>query len=129
VELPVPRGKLKNRINTFLKNPLCRGVDELCTKQLESHGLLFAEMKAVKGAFVTSDSENPELHREDIGLKTEINRLQKENGRPDILLDYYILYGGTKGGRGHVRAAKQRADALQRTPIAIRRSGGHGNDI
>jgi hypothetical protein len=36
VELAVPRGELKNRIKTFLGNPLCRGVDELCTKQLES---------------------------------------------------------------------------------------------
>jgi hypothetical protein len=32
VELPVARGKLKNRIKTFLGNPLCRGVDELCTQ-------------------------------------------------------------------------------------------------
>jgi hypothetical protein len=31
VELPVAWGKLKNRIKTFLGNPLCRGVDELCT--------------------------------------------------------------------------------------------------
>ena len=32
-------------------------------------------------------------------------------------------------GVGLVRAAQQRADALQRTPIAIRRSGGHGNEL
>jgi hypothetical protein len=30
-ELPVARGKLKNRIKTSLASPLCRGVDELCT--------------------------------------------------------------------------------------------------
>jgi hypothetical protein len=34
-ELPGPRSKLKNRINTFLTNPLCRDVDALCTKQAE----------------------------------------------------------------------------------------------
>jgi hypothetical protein len=34
-ELAGPRGKLKNRINTFLSNPLCRDVDALCTKQDE----------------------------------------------------------------------------------------------
>jgi hypothetical protein len=44
----------------------------------------------MKDALMTSDSENSELHREKIGLKTEINRLQKENGRLDILLDYYM---------------------------------------
>jgi hypothetical protein len=38
VELPVARGKLKNRTNTFLKNPLCRGVDELCTELLDARG-------------------------------------------------------------------------------------------
>jgi hypothetical protein len=36
VELPVPRGKLKNRIKAFLGSPLCRGVDDICTKQLEN---------------------------------------------------------------------------------------------
>jgi hypothetical protein len=35
VALPVARGKLKNRTKTFLANPLCRGVDELCKKQAE----------------------------------------------------------------------------------------------
>jgi hypothetical protein len=58
VELPAPRGKLKNRINTFLKNPLYRGVDELFTKQLESRCLLFAKLKAMKDAFMKSNSED-----------------------------------------------------------------------
>jgi hypothetical protein len=89
VELPVPRGKLKNRINTFLKNPLCRGVDELCTKQLELRCLLFAEMKAMKDALMTSDSENPGYRRENIGLKKENERLKKENSRQDMRLFYY----------------------------------------
>jgi hypothetical protein len=89
VELPVPRGKSKNRIKTFLGNPLCRGVDELCTKQLESpRCLLFAEMKVMKYAFMKSNSENLELcrelvvcigSREKFELKTENNRLKKEN--------------------------------------------------
>jgi hypothetical protein len=30
---------------------------------------------------------------------------------------------------GHLRPAQQRVYALQRTLIAIRRSGGHGNDM
>jgi hypothetical protein len=36
-ELAGPRSsyKLKNRTNTFLSNPLCRVVGELCTNQLE----------------------------------------------------------------------------------------------
>jgi hypothetical protein len=86
----VARGKLELRTKTFSGNSLCRGADELCTKQLEARCLLFAELKATKDAFMTSDSENPELHRENIGLKTEINRLQKENGKLDILLDCYM---------------------------------------
>jgi hypothetical protein len=47
-ELSGPRSKLKNRINTFLNNQLCRGVDELCTKQLESRDALFANLTAMK---------------------------------------------------------------------------------
>jgi hypothetical protein len=35
VELPVARGKLKNRTKTFLANLLCRSVDELYKKQAE----------------------------------------------------------------------------------------------
>jgi hypothetical protein len=65
----VPRGKLKNRTNTFLKNPLCRGADELCTKQLESRQLLFAEMKYMKDALMESTSENLELLTENFRLK------------------------------------------------------------
>jgi hypothetical protein len=47
VELPVPRGKLELRIKTFLGNPLCRGVDELCTKQLESRKELFVDCQKI----------------------------------------------------------------------------------
>jgi hypothetical protein len=60
----VPRGKLKNRIKTFLGNPLCRGVVELCTKQLESRTMLFADMKSMKGAFMKSNLDNLEHCRE-----------------------------------------------------------------
>jgi hypothetical protein len=49
-ELAVPRGKLKNRINMFLSNPLCRGVDGL--KQMESRAKLFFEMEVMKYAVV-----------------------------------------------------------------------------
>jgi hypothetical protein len=89
VELPVPRGKLKNRINTFLKNPLCRGVDELSTKQLESRCLLFAELEVMEGAFMKSNSDNLEHCREMFELKKENSRLKKEKIRQDMLLFYY----------------------------------------
>jgi hypothetical protein len=80
---------LKKRINTFLKNPLCRGVDELCTKQLESRQLLFGEMKYMKDAFMESHSEKMELLTENFSLKKENARLDKENDRLDCLLDYH----------------------------------------
>jgi hypothetical protein len=57
-ELPVPRDKLKNRINTFLRNPLSRGVDELCTRQLESRKMLFAELEEMKDALMASNSDS-----------------------------------------------------------------------
>jgi hypothetical protein len=86
VELPVQRGKLKLRIKTFLGNPLCRGVDELCTKQLESRQLLFEEMKYMKDALMESHSEKMELLTENFSLKKENNRLEKENLRLDCRL-------------------------------------------
>jgi hypothetical protein len=51
------------RIRTFLGNPLCRGVDVLCTKQLESRITLFAELEFMNDAFMTSSSEHMELCR------------------------------------------------------------------
>jgi hypothetical protein len=88
VELPVPRGKLKNRINaSFLKNPLCRGVDELCTKQLESRCLLFAEVKVMKDALMKSNSDKLEYLTENFELKKENGRLEKENFRQDMLFE------------------------------------------
>ena len=49
VELPVPRGKLKNRIKTFLGNPLCRGVDELCTELLNARDSLISSSLEIDG--------------------------------------------------------------------------------
>jgi hypothetical protein len=60
----VARGKLKNRTKTFLANPLCRGVDALCTKQLESRAMLFADVEFFKDDAMTSKSETMELLRE-----------------------------------------------------------------
>jgi hypothetical protein len=68
VELPVPRGKLKDIITTFLKNPLCR---KLCTKQLESRVKLLADVEFMKGAFMKSNSENLEYLTENFELKEE----------------------------------------------------------
>jgi hypothetical protein len=89
VELPVARGKLKNRIKTFLGNPLCRGVDELCTELLGSRCFLFAEVKKNLDRLAGVLSENLELRREEFGLKTENDRLKRENSRLDCLLLYY----------------------------------------
>jgi hypothetical protein len=91
VELPVPRGELKNRIKTFLGNPLCRGVDELCTELLHARdGFVEDLVKENLERHTVGLSDNLELRREDFGLKTENNRLKKENDRPDCLLDYYM---------------------------------------
>jgi hypothetical protein len=128
VELPVPRGKLENRIKTFLGNPLCRVVDELCTKQLESRKELFVGCQFFKDAFMKSHSEKSELFRENNRLEKENMGLEKENFRQDVLLDYW-----TKQRSGVLAISDQSEsvlmNALQRTPIAFRRSGGHGNDI
>jgi hypothetical protein len=43
-ELPIPRGKLKNRTKTFLGNPLCRGVDELCIELLNARDSSMASL-------------------------------------------------------------------------------------
>jgi hypothetical protein len=92
VELSVPRGKLKNRIKTFLGNPLCRGADELCTKQLETRQGLFVDCQFFKDALMKSNSENleyPGYLAEKFELKEENDRLKKENSRQDMLLFYY----------------------------------------
>ena len=68
VELPVPRGELKNRIKTFLGNPLCRGVDELCTELHNARDSLMASSldrtERLRGVL----SQNTGLLRENIGL-------------------------------------------------------------
>jgi hypothetical protein len=89
VELPVPRGNLKNKINAFLKNPLCRGADELCTKQLESRKELLVDCQFFKDAFMKSHSEKSELFRGNNRLEKENMRLEKENFRQDMPLDYW----------------------------------------
>jgi hypothetical protein len=67
--------KLKNRINTFLSNSLCRGVDELCTNHLEMletavqvQDKIGKEVKAV-----TSSAEN--IGKECLLLCKEVSRL------------------------------------------------------
>jgi len=107
VELPVARGKLKLRIKTFLGNPLCRGVDELCTKQLKSRQLLFEDCKVFKDAFVKSHSEKMELLTENFELTKENDRLKKENSRQDMLLFYY-----TQEKKAVMYMGEQRESAL-----------------
>jgi hypothetical protein len=89
VELPVPRGKLKNRIKTFLGNPLCRGADELCTELLDTRKGCVAQLLDHLKRFEVALTEDLELKRKDFGLKTEIFELQKENFRLDCLLNYH----------------------------------------
>jgi hypothetical protein len=47
-------------------------------------------MEVVKGAFMKSNPENLVLCREKFELKTENNRLKKENDRLHCLLCYYM---------------------------------------
>jgi hypothetical protein len=55
VELPVARGKLELRIKTFLANPLCRGVDELCTQKVKDFAVVAVCLEETM-------SEKTELH-------------------------------------------------------------------
>jgi hypothetical protein len=92
VELPVARGKLKNRIKTFLGNPLCRGVDELCTELLNACDGFVAQMlenlERLREFFFREPGAL-ELRRKEFGLKMENTRLKKETSRQDKLLCYY----------------------------------------
>jgi hypothetical protein len=62
VELPVARGKLKLRIKTFLGNSLCRGVDGLCTKQLESRKVSQRPIRGFPGRIPRMSSFLRRLH-------------------------------------------------------------------
>jgi hypothetical protein len=72
VELPVARGKLKNKIKTFLANPLCRGVDELCTKQAGDFAIVAVDLER-------TISEGTELYRKAGYVTDECLVLCKEN--------------------------------------------------
>jgi hypothetical protein len=90
VELPVPRGKLKNRIKTFLGNPLCRGVDELCTELLNARDSLMASSfdraERLRGVL----SQTTGLLRENLGLQKLNARPGKENDKLD--LDLLVIF-------------------------------------
>jgi hypothetical protein len=108
VELPVARGKLKPRTRTFLGNSLCRGVDELCTELLDTRKGCVAQLLEVLKKLEVALTENLELKTKDFGLKTEIvELLQKENFRPDCLLDYW-----RKERSGMLAISDQRNSAL-----------------
>ena len=119
---------MKNRINTFLSNPLCRGVDELCTKQLESRDALFVKLAVMKEDVDSSHSQMAVLQKEKAAAVALSNSLQIENVRIEWLQSYiekHLRVG--KGLRGQCESALMRA--LQRTPVTIRRSGGHGDEL
>jgi hypothetical protein len=82
----VARGKLKNRTKTFLANPLCRGVDELCKKQAEdimelqahvSYGICETEKMA-------STAEN--VAEQCVVMCKENRAMLAENERPEDLV-------------------------------------------
>jgi len=87
-ELSGPRGKLKNRINTFLNNQLCRGVDELCTKQLESRDALFTKLTAMKEDVDSSHSQIEVLKKEKAAAVALSKDLQRQNNRLEWLQSY-----------------------------------------
>jgi hypothetical protein len=72
-----------------LGNPLCRGVDELCTELLDTRKGCVAQLLDHLKRFEVALTEDLELKRKDFGLKTEIFELQKENFRLDCLLNYH----------------------------------------
>jgi hypothetical protein len=118
------------RTKTFLGNPLCRGVDELCTKQLASRTELFVGCYLFKDAFMKSHSQRNRSYslRGNNRLEKENMGLEKENFRQDMLLDYW-----TKQRSGVLAISDQSESVLvhynELQPIAFRRSGGHGNGI
>jgi hypothetical protein len=115
----VARGKLKNRIKTFLGSPLCRGADELRTKQLASRCSLFAEMEVLKGNFMDGvqfgdQRQWRELCRENFELKTDNDRLKRGNGRPEGLM-FYMEGPVVANNRVREQQESECANALQRT--------------
>jgi hypothetical protein len=74
VELPVPRGKLKNRTKTFWGNPLCRGVDELCTELLDARNGCVAQLLEHLKRLEVALSENLELKTKEFGLNEDGDR-------------------------------------------------------
>jgi hypothetical protein len=79
----------QDQAKTFLGNPLCRGVDELCTELLNACDGFVANLIENPERLGVVLSENLELRREEFGLKTENERPEKENNRQDMLLFYY----------------------------------------
>jgi hypothetical protein len=73
-----------------LGNPLCRGVDEICTELLGARDGSVAQLLEHLKHLKRKCTENLELKTKEFGLKTEINRLKKENDRLDCLLDCYM---------------------------------------
>ena len=63
---------MKNGIKTFLDNPLCRGVDELCTKRA-------GDVAIVAVALEETISEKTELYRKAGDVMEHCTVLCKEN--------------------------------------------------
>jgi hypothetical protein len=90
---------LKNRINTFLGNHLCRGVDELCTTQLRD----FTEIRQEHLQNSMYESEElftmaKEANERCFPLLRENERLVTENDRPEALQFY--IQREMRAGRG-----------------------------
>jgi hypothetical protein len=83
--LPVPRGKLKNRIKTFCGNPLMRGVDELCTKLDEECEEMMKGMRGW-GSTASRSSELSARYKGQCRIFEERNTiLVRDNGRLEDL--------------------------------------------
>jgi hypothetical protein len=75
-----------------------------------------------------SNSENLEYLTENFELKKENDR-QAEEGEQQARHAVVLLYPGKNGAGAPERAARERVEALHLTPLAIRRSGGHADEL
>jgi hypothetical protein len=89
-ELPVPRGELKNRIKTFLGNPLMRGVDGPCTKLGEECAEMTNSMQGWESA-INNGSELLAHYSDQCRVFEEQNKiLVRDNEGPEDLQFYMV---------------------------------------
>jgi hypothetical protein len=84
-DLSVPRGELKNTIKTFLGNPLCRGVDELCTKLDEECAKVIISMQGWESAINNGHDLLMEYSDQCRGYKEQNTILLRDNMEGSML--------------------------------------------